>query len=359
MKGGKVLANRYEIVRHIGRGGMQEVFLAKDLLLGMDVALKTPQAGQVARRFQKSAIVAAMVNHHNVAKTYDYFEEGGEYFLIEEFVDGVTLDRMIARYGAVEPHLAARIFYQLSKGVGASHHAGVVHRDLKPSNIMVGDASNFSDLKVTDFGIATLTEEVFSEAAKNGELTRSTSKTIQGAIPYMAPEIMLSAPGTQAEPPSDIWALGAMMFQILTDEYPFGVFLAAAANVQNNNRAPWPAFMIENLQYRPLVLNLQELVESCLQQKPEDRPSADQLKLAIAELCYINAPRSSGVFDKNIQNGYSGFVNSGRNSVFYSIESVYGKNRPSERNRDVYFASFPGSPRARAHPIAVLKDPKA
>ena len=195
---GSTVSSRYKIVSHIGRGGMQDVYLANDKLLGINVALKTPQVGQPDRRFGQSAIIAARVNHHNVAKTLDYVEEGGRLFLIEEFVAGETLEDKLVRFGAVDPHLGARIFHHLCKGVAASHHAGVVHRDLKPSDIIAEPGVNLHQLKITDFGIATLTEEVFAEAAKDGDLTRSTSGTIRGALPYMAPEMMFRSSGKRS-----------------------------------------------------------------------------------------------------------------------------------------------------------------
>ena len=106
------------------------------------------------------------------------------------------------------PHLGARVFHHLSKGVAASHHAGVVHRDLKPSNIIAEPGVNIQELKITDFGIATLTEEVLAQAAKEGDLTRSTSGTIRGALPYMAPEMMFRSPGDHPGSEADIWSLG-------------------------------------------------------------------------------------------------------------------------------------------------------
>ena len=200
MKTGDIVSSRYVVRDHIGRGGMQDVYLASDQLLGIEVALKTPQAGQENRRFIQSAKIAARINHHNVAKTLDYFEENDRLFLIEEYVPGETPEVKLTRVGAVDPHLGARVFHHLSKGTAASHHAGVVHRDLKPSNIIAEPGVKFHQLKITDFGIATLTEEVFDEAAKEGDLTRSTSGTIRGALPYMAPEMMFRKPGNIREP---------------------------------------------------------------------------------------------------------------------------------------------------------------
>jgi serine/threonine-protein kinase len=355
MNPGDVVSSRYAVQKHIGRGGMQDVYLASDELLAIDVALKTPQAGQADKRFVQSAKIAAMVNHHNVAKTLDYFEENGRLFLIEEYVLGETLEAKLTRFGAVDPHLGARIFHHLCKGVAASHHVGVIHRDLKPSNIIVESGVNLHQLKITDFGIATLTEEVFAVAAKDGDLTRSTSGTIRGALPYMAPEMMFRSPGDHPGSAADIWSLGAMMFKVLTGEYPFGVYLEAAVNVKNQTRKVWPAFMTSNGQYKPLAGELQRIIDWCLTYDASKRPSADQLVNEFSKLCYINMHRTEGNVTNLIQNGYSGFTQDADGGAFFSMESVYGARRPgTAKNNRVCYSKFPGSPRYRGHPIVVI-----
>jgi serine/threonine-protein kinase len=355
MKNGDVVSSRYVVQSHIGRGGMQDVYLASDQLLGIEVALKTPQAGQTDKRFSQSAIIAARINHHNVAKSLDYIEEDDRLFLIEEYVQGETLETKLARFGAVDPHLGARVFHHIAKGVAASHHAGVIHRDLKPSNIIAEPGVNLHQLKITDFGIATLTEEVFAQAAKDGDLTRSTSGTIRGALPYMAPEMMFRSPEDHPGSEVDIWSLGAMMFMILTGDYPFGVYLQAAVNVQNQKRAAWPTFMTRNPQYKPLAEQLQGIIEQCLTYEPKKRPSADQLVKEIANVCYINVHRSEGTVSNLIQNGFSGFADDPDGTVFFSMESVYGARRPSaSRNNRICYSKFPGSPRHRGHPVVVI-----
>ncbi|MBB4725243.1 MULTISPECIES: serine/threonine-protein kinase [Xanthomonas] len=349
------VSGRYQVEQHIGRGGMQDVYLAKDILLDSLVALKTPQPGQADKRFKGSAKISAKVNHHNVAKTLDYVEEDGKLFLIEEYVEGENLEARLRSFGAVDPHLAARIFLHVSKGIAASHHAGVVHRDLKPSNIIVERGVNLHELKITDFGIATLTEEVFEEAARDGDITRSTSGTIRGALPYMAPEMMFRQPGEHPGAAVDIWSLGAMMFQILTGKVPFGVYLQAAVNVQNRNREPWPDFMTSSPQYKNLSLQLQELVEKCLQYNVADRPKADQLVEEISRLCFVGVDRKMGEVANLIQNGYSGFIDSSDGeTIFFSRESVYGQRVGVAPGNKVCFSSFPGSPRDRGHPIIIL-----
>lgn len=355
MKAGHVIGGRYVIQSLIGKGGMQDVYLAKDDLLGSLVALKTPQEGQHRKRFNQSAKIAARINHHNVAKTLDYLEEEGRQFLIEEYVEGETLEAKLARFGVVDPHLGTRVLHHLAKGIAASHHAGVIHRDMKPSNVMVEKGINIHHLKVTDFGIASLTEEVFEEALKDGDITRTTSGTIRGALPYMAPEMMFRRPGEYPGPEMDVWSMGAMMFRLLTGIYPFGVLFHAAANVKMRNREPWPSFMTQNPQYRPLAEELQRLIDQCLQYEPDKRPKADQIVHEVSDFCYINVDRDQGNVTNLIQGGQSGFADDDQGQVFFSMQSVYGERRPDTRdNCSICYSKFPGSPRPRAHPVIVV-----
>nr|WP_233451647.1 protein kinase [Paraburkholderia caribensis] len=252
--------------------------------------------------------------------------------------------------------MGARVLHHLAKGVAASHRAGVIHRDLKPSNIMASAGVNLHNLKITDFGIATLTEEVFDEAARAGDLTRSTSGTVRGASPFMAPEMMFREPGENPGPAIDIWSIGAMMFKLLTGEFPFGVYLEAAVNVRNRTRKPWPVFMTSNAQFAPLARELQTIVDRCLSYDPSGRPSAADLVERCQDLCYLAVDRKVGEIDKFIQNGYSGFIDGESDTVFFSVESVYGATQPDmNANRTVCYSSFPGTPRPRAHPVIVLK----
>ncbi|CAI1092785.1 serine/threonine-protein kinase [Serratia quinivorans] len=356
IKNGDIVSQRYQVIKHAGKGGMQDVFLARDLKLDIDVALKTPLPGLEAKRFSSSAKIAAKVNHHNVAKTLDYFEENDQVFLVEEFVHGETLEDKLEHFGLLDPHFSACIFHNLAKGIMASHQAGVVHRDLKPSNIMVTTGVAFEQVKITDFGIASLTNEFFAEVAESGDLTLSTSGTIRGALPFMAPEMMFRKKGDVIKSSADIWSLGAMMFKLMTGIYPFGVYLEAAVNVKGGNREPWPSFMTENNQFEPLALALQNITDNCLKYSPQERPTAKDLVGICEELCYLSAPRELGDVTKFIQNGYSGFINGEDDVSFFSIESVYGPTRPDlANNSKVCFSKFPGNPRGRAHPVIVWK----
>jgi serine/threonine-protein kinase len=174
----------------------------------------------------------------------------------------------------------------------------------------------------------------------------------------MAPEMMFRSPGDHPGTAADIWSLGAMMFRVLTGEFPFGVYLDAAVNVKNKTRKRWPTFMTSNPQYKPLAKELQEIIERCLEYDPQSRPSADQLVNEFSRLCYINVPRFEGDVTNLIQNGYSGFATGADGTIFFSMESVYGPRKPSStKNRHICYSKFPGLPRDRGHPIIAI-DPK-
>lgn len=353
IKQGAIITGRYEVIKHIGAGGMQDVYLVTDKILGGEFALKTPQLGQKTRRFQASAVIAGKVNHHNVAKTLDYFEDDGNVYLIEEFVNGETLEDKIKRRSFLDPHLAARTLHLLAKGIRASHIQGVIHRDLKPSNIMVDSGLGIRELKITDFGIATLTEEVFNEAAESGDITRSNSGTVRGALPFMAPEMMFRKQGDKLTCALDIWSIGAMMFKLLTSEYPFGVYFDAAVNVKNKQRLPWPSFMTANPQFAPLARELQEIVDSCLNHDPTKRPTAEDLVSRCQNLCYQFSERHVATVNRLIQNGASGFASNSAHSIFFSTHSIYG-NTPVTGSSVISYSKFPGHPADRAHPVIVF-----
>lgn len=351
-----MIGERYQKIRDIGRGGMQDVHLVRDVTLDRDVALKTPQVGQATKRFRQSALIAARINHHNVAKTLDYLEEKGKFYIVEEYVEGVDLSKkMKDDFVILDPYLGAKVLHHLAKGVAASHHVGVIHRDLKPSNVIVSNDLSFETIKITDFGIATLSEQVFEEAAKGGDITQSNSGTIKGAIPYMAPEMMFRKAGDQPGKPADVWSLGAMMFFLLTGDYPFGISFQAVANVANRERKPWPSFM-ENPQFSPLVQSLKTIIDLCLRHEPAQRPTADEIVSKCQELCYNSSVRYEGRIANYIQGNASGFIVSDSRQVFFSRESVYGpRGAVLPVGTRVCFASYPGHPRERAHPVMALR----
>lgn len=214
------IGNRYLINKFLAAGGMQEVYVAYDNVLKRQVALKTPKNHHADKRFKRSAVLSAKVNHPNVAKILDYFELDDTAVIIEEFISGRSLDRILADYFMYfDPYLLAQFGHHVSKGTAASHHVNVVHRDLKPGNIMLTNDGDLYSFKITDFGIATLTKRELKEAHRD-DLTIQRSQTMMGAIPYMAPE-MLEDP-SNADAPSDVWAIGAIMYRLMTGRDPYG-----------------------------------------------------------------------------------------------------------------------------------------
>ncbi len=210
---------------------MQIVYGAMDRVLKREVALKTPKNDSAKKRFRQSAIASARVNHPNVAKTLDYFEENHRQYLVEELIDGTDLDKaLLKRIKFLDTYLAARVFHYLAKGLAASHHACVIHRDLKPTNVMVTGGFQLSSIKITDFGIAKMADEEIAEAVEGGGESISASSTVVGALPYMAPEA-INTP-REVGKPADIWSVGAMMFELLTGMKPFGSGLKAVRKIE-------------------------------------------------------------------------------------------------------------------------------
>jgi serine/threonine-protein kinase len=347
--------DRYEIISYIGEGGMQEVFRARDLVLEREVALKVPKNSSAEKRFQRSAIVSAKVNHPNVAKTLDYFKIDSYEYLIEELIVGRDLKTVIqSEFKCIDPYLVARVFHHLAKGLAASHHAKVIHRDLKPSNVMVGAGVSLSELKITDFGIAKMAEDEISQAVEGGGETMTASKTVVGALPYMAPETIEKE--NFASFFSDIWSLGAMAYELLSGKKPFGEGLRAILAINEAARPQKPIWIEENLQFQAIGSSVYDVILSCLQKDPSLRPTADELVTRCESFCYSTADRKLGKF-KNFhpRRNNQGFIQSEDGSnVFFYFDSVYGE-KPVIGSK-VSFAEFLGSPVNRAHPVVVMRD---
>ena len=195
-----VYNGRYEVQRRIARGGMAEVFLARDLLLDRPVAVKVlfPEfAGDPSfvARFRREAQAAANLNHPNIVGVYDWGQEGGTYYIVMEYVDGRSLSDILRSEGLPPPDAAAGIATDVAAALGFAHRNGVVHRDVKPGNIMITAAGH---VKVADFGIA---RAIAGGAEEN--LTQTGS--VMGTATYFSPE---QAQGHDVDPRSDLYSLG-------------------------------------------------------------------------------------------------------------------------------------------------------
>jgi len=343
-----LVGGRYEIDSYMAEGGMQYVYRARDKLTNRYVALKTPKNSSAVKRFRRSAIVAAKVNHPNVAKTLDYVREGEARYLIEELIVGEDLSGALLKHTKfVDPYLAARVFHHLAKGIAAAHRVDVVHRDIKPSNVMVAGGYDMLEVKVTDFGIAKLAKEELEEAVEGGSNTMSMSQTAVGALPYMSPEAIESPKYVTTA--TDIWSLGAMMYHLLTGETPFGSGLRAVNKIMAIEITPPPRFLTANPQFSTLATKLLELSLSCMTRKADERLIADELVDRCGTLCYNSSPRIFGTVHR-IDHGSYGFINSESGEVFFHMESFYGPVRPKVGDR-VMFSSYSGGRSPRAYPV--------
>lgn len=221
--GGQI--NHYKIERLLGEGGMGEVYLAEDTRLHRRVALKVlPQSivGDAERlmRFEREAQAASALNHPNIITIHEFGEDDGVHFIASEFVEGLTLRHKLAA-GPLEATEALDVGIQISSALSAAHEAGITHRDIKPENIM---ARRDGYIKVLDFGLAKLTQPPQSQSS--GEsledptiiLHRTKPGAVMGTAAYMSPE---QARGRRIDARTDIWSLGAVIYEMLTGRAPF------------------------------------------------------------------------------------------------------------------------------------------
>jgi serine/threonine protein kinase len=277
-----VLDDRYDVVRPLGSGGMGEVYLARDRVLGRDVALKVLRkqyAGddEFAERFKREAMSAASLSHPNIVQVYDRGEtEEGASYIAMEYVPGGTLKEWISREGPLEAADAAGIGAQVAEALGAAHDRGMVHRDIKPQNVLLAARGG---AKVADFGIA--------RAGSSATISRTGS--VMGTAGYMSPEQALGKPAT---PKSDLYSLGVVLYEALTGELPYTADNPIAVSMKHVNEPLQP----------PIELNpriprgMNALVTKLLAKDPENR-YADAEELA-NDLWRVNRglePVSAGV----------------------------------------------------------------
>lgn len=350
------VGGRYQVTEWIGAGGMQHVYKATDTLFRRDVALKVPQDGASTKRFHNSAVVSARINNANVAKTLDYLTETDRSYLIEEFIEGLDLSKIVPKYlPYLPPSACARILHQLAKGLAASHLAGVVHRDLKPSNIMILGGPKFSEVKITDFGIARMAEEEIGAWADTDDRSSTSSKTVLGAIPYMAPESIENF--KKSSFPADVWAVAAIVYELLSGKKPFGGKLMNIPDILKAEPPPAPAF-ISALQFKDLGQELYSIILECLQRDSTKRPTAAQLVRRCEDLTYSAATFELGTISTKLAASL-GFISADKGrDLSWHRESFYGSTQVRIGDR-VWFARTPGQGNDRAFPIVKVRLPSS
>ena len=232
---GKIFAGRYRIIKQIGRGGMADVYLAKDLILdGEEVAVKVLRTNYqtdpiAVARFQREARAMADLDHPHIVRITDIGEEDGQQYLAMEYVAGLDLKRYIKEHYPLSNEEAVRIMGQILLAMRLAHTRGIVHRDLKPQNILLTPDGT---VKVTDFGIAV----AFAETS----LTQTNS--MLGSVHYLSPE---QARGSKATVQSDIYAMGIIFYEMLTGHIPYDGDSAVTIALQHFQK-PLPSVIAEN-----------------------------------------------------------------------------------------------------------------
>ncbi|RHW39694.1 Stk1 family PASTA domain-containing Ser/Thr kinase [Lysinibacillus yapensis] len=207
---GKRISDRYKILEFIGGGGMSNVYLAHDMILNRDVAIKilrydADNEEEFHRRFHREAISASSLAHPNIVSIYDVGEDQDLHYIVMEYIKGKTLKQYIHEFSPLSPARSVQIMKQLTSAIAHAHDNQIIHRDIKPQNVLVDEEGT---VKVTDFGIAT------SLSATSYTKTNS----VIGTVHYLSPE---QARGGTATNQSDIYALGIVLYELLTGELPF------------------------------------------------------------------------------------------------------------------------------------------
>ena len=252
----------YRVIRRLGRGGMAEVYLAEQISLKRNVALKVLHT-ELARdqsyieRFRREAQSAAALVQANIVQIYEVGEVDGYYFIAQEYVAGRNLRQYLGRYGAVEPVMAVNVIRQVAMALQKAGEMNVIHRDIKPENIML---STKGEVKVADFGLARVNDEATQQGLTQVGVTMGTPL-------YMSPE---QVEGKPVDPRSDIYSLGVTVYHMLAGEPPFDGDNALAIALQHIKNEP------RSLQeIRPdIPFELADVVSQMMAKAPEARPAS-------------------------------------------------------------------------------------
>ena len=274
---GSDFANRYRVLETLGRGGMGVVFRAKDNQLDEVVALKTlrsdvlSQDSTLLQRFKLEIKLARKITHKNVLRTHDFGEWMGTPYISMEYLEGVTLKDLQKRKGALPLGVGLQIAKQMCHGLAAAHAEGVVHRDIKPQNMLI--IPETGDLKIMDFGIATVSNVKSENKAQDSSVTGEG--VVLGTPDYLAPEL---GRGQQADFRSDIYCMGVVLFELFCGRLPFTAETPLQVVVHHmQTKPPAPRSIKPNLPQE-----LQDVILKCLEKERDKRfQTVDELTEAL------------------------------------------------------------------------------
>ena len=251
---GMFLADRYEILGKVGAGGMSDVYKAKDHILSRIVAIKVLKSEfsedrTFVTKFRTEAQSAAVLEHPNIVNIYDVGSEDGLYYIVMEYVEGITLKTYIEKKGQLSFKESASIAIQVARGIEAAHGKNIIHRDIKPQNIMI---STDGKVKVTDFGIA--------KAASSNTI----SSDVMGSVHYASPE---QARNGFIDARSDVYSLGIVMYEMITGRVPFDGDTTVAVAIQHLQEE-----IVKPSVYAPNIpVSFEGIILKCTQKTPDRR----------------------------------------------------------------------------------------
>ncbi len=253
---GELFGDRYQLQDPIGRGSMATIYRGRDLRTDRIVAIKVLREvyntnPSFVARFPREAKAASYLQHPNIVQTYDFGQTDGKYYIVMELVEGTDLRRYLRSRGVLDTHMAVTIAHDVALGLGAAHRRGVVHRGMKPQDVLIGRDGS---IKLTDFGIAFVV---------NAERLTITGATL-GTVYYYAPE---QAQGEIVAPSTDVYALGNIIYEMLTGRTPFDGDNPVAVALQHVHDQPVPPSQINPT----IPPTLEKIILRCLEKSPDMR----------------------------------------------------------------------------------------
>lgn len=326
---GTYLADRYEIVSKIGAGGMSDVYKAKDHVLGRFVAIKVlrtefSEDRTFVAKFRTEAQSAAGLEHPNIVNIYDVGSEDGLYFIVMEYVEGITLKTYIEKKGQLTFKESVSIAIQVARGIEAAHNKQITHRDIKPQNIII---STEGKVKVTDFGIA--------RAASSNTI----SSDVMGSVHYSSPE---QARNGFVDGRSDIYSLGIVMYEMVTGRVPFDGDTTVAVAIQHlQEEITPPSTYASNL-----PISLEKIILKCTQKNPDRRYQTIEDLLADLRKSLVKPNEDFVVIAPLVDNGKTKIISQDEIKQIKDQRAVEAPTEPIQTEQVPAYTAYREEPEA-------------
>ncbi len=314
---GMILGGRYRVIKLIGSGGMADVYLATDLSSGMNVAIKILKQEfasnpEFIKRFDTEAKAASSLSHANIVHVFGVGQEGNIRYMVQEYVEGITVKDMILQNGHLDWKVAVPILIQVGMALDTAHQNGIVHRDVKPHNILI---TRDRIAKVTDFGIA--------HASTNHTITLTSGGAL-GSVHYFSPE---QARGGIVSPSSDIYSLGVTLFEMVTGRVPFDGENSVAIAVKHlQEPVPYASNFVPGIPQ-----GLDAIIQKAMQKDPKLRYKSIRDMVTELDALMVDPNGSFGIVDTTVDTPKEPVDTAGVTPAIRQ-EPNYGKLKDIERS---------------------------